>query len=175
MEWILALLKAVCPFPRLQLCNCEACWGAACFSSLGGGFLFPAIPPVVCFAPGLSLPICTAGSCLTLLMETVPCRCLKILPLTLPACSLTHVINALCQLQLPLWSRSSTLSPGSNLWEVSGDSAHCSSWLRLYLKESKKLCSSDFCSFWSFLSGMGLRGTCSAHLVPSSQGRLSSI
>lgn len=116
-----------------QVCSCvtEACWGAACFSSWGGGFLFPAIPPVVCFAPALSLPMCTAGSCLTLLMETVPCRCLKILPFPLPACSHTHGINALCQLQLPLWSRSSTLSPRSNFRVVSGDSAFCPcSWLR---------------------------------------------
>lgn len=27
IEWILALLRAVCPFPSLQLCNCRACWG----------------------------------------------------------------------------------------------------------------------------------------------------
>lgn len=119
IEWILALLRAVCPFPSLQLCNCRACWDAGDFSSLGGGFLFPAIPPVVCFAPGLSLPTCTAGNCLILLMGTVPCRCLNILPFTWPACSYTHGINALCQLQLPLWSRSSALK------EVFGDSTCC--------------------------------------------------
>lgn len=27
IEWVLALLRAVCPFPSLQLCNCRACWG----------------------------------------------------------------------------------------------------------------------------------------------------
>lgn len=105
-----------------------------------GGFLFPAVPPVVCFAPGLSLPTCTAGSCLILLMETVPCRCLKILPFTLPVCSYTRGINALCQLLLPA---DRLLCHSGQTSERFLETQHAALQLAqaLYLKESKKFCS----------------------------------
>lgn len=65
-----------CSFPCLQLHNCiqrsslQGDWGVTGFSSLGWGFLFPAAPPVVCFAPVLSSPTREAGDCLILVVET---------------------------------------------------------------------------------------------------------
>lgn len=48
------------------------------------------------FALLLSFP---PGDCLILLVETVRCRCLRILPFTLPTCSHTRGITALFQLR----------------------------------------------------------------------------
>lgn len=85
-----------CSFPCLQLHNCiqrsslGGDWGVTDFSGLRWGFLFSAAPPVVCFAPGLSSPTHGARDCLILVVETVPCRCLRIFPFTSPTCSHTH-------------------------------------------------------------------------------------
>lgn len=66
-----------CSFPCLQLHNCiqrsslGGNWGVTGFSGLAWGFLFPAAPPVVCFAPVLSSPTRGVGDCLILVVETL--------------------------------------------------------------------------------------------------------
>lgn len=102
IDWILALLRAACSLPCLQLHNCIQRsllgWlGCNWFQQLWVGVRLPCNPSCL-LSPVLSSATHTTWDCFILLVETLPCRCLRILPFALPPGSHTSGIAALLQL-----------------------------------------------------------------------------